>query len=304
MESRIILSTADFSQNNIGRYVAFSDLTKKVLAKQTKYGMEDAEAIALNTFLANLTDNGYLGGDNPKLTVLMLPCLAQAETSSQLFWNIAALDENNYPKDWSPSVMTDYVQTPKGVYANTALANSSEGEGFKLAETNFFAASSRPEGFSALYYLYDSNMTASNLATRNFLICTSGLSFKMSGLYAEVLKISSPATDYVKATSTSSRVVNNKGFYGMSYIPGVNPSDDTIIVNLNGETGATIDKLGTVETASSVDSLNNNTILLQGNSNNTARPLVSVIAFGHELNATELAALKGYIDTLMAALNI
>lgn len=95
MESRIILSTADFSANNIGRYVELSDLTKKVLAKQTQYDRDSVEAIALNTFLTQLTSDGFIGGDSPLLTSLFIPALAKSH--DELLYNIASLDESGYP---------------------------------------------------------------------------------------------------------------------------------------------------------------------------------------------------------------
>lgn len=95
MDSRIILTQADFSANNIGRYVEISDFTKKVLAKQTQYGEDDNEAVALNTFLAGCESNGFIGGDNPKFKLLVIPALAS--THDELFYNIALMDGTGYP---------------------------------------------------------------------------------------------------------------------------------------------------------------------------------------------------------------
>lgn len=95
MDSRIILTKADFSANNIGRYVEISELTKKVLAKQTQYDESSAEAAALNTFLAGLTSGGFIGGDNPLLNTLIIPALASGH--DELLYDIARLDSDGYP---------------------------------------------------------------------------------------------------------------------------------------------------------------------------------------------------------------
>lgn len=100
MESRIILSQADFSANNIGRYVELLDLTKKVLAKQTQYDEDSEEAIALNTFLQNLTNDGFLGGDNPLLDMLIIPGLASSH--GEMLYDIAQKDESGYPLNLMP----------------------------------------------------------------------------------------------------------------------------------------------------------------------------------------------------------
>ena len=97
MENRIILTKADFSQNNIGRYVELSQLTKKVLSKQTQYNESSDEAIALHEFLDELTNNGYIGGTNPILKTLIIPALASSH--DEFLYNIALLDSYGYPTD-------------------------------------------------------------------------------------------------------------------------------------------------------------------------------------------------------------
>lgn len=97
MKNRIILTKADFSQNNIGRYVELSQLTKNVLSKQTQYNEYSAEAIALNEFLDELTNNGYIGGTNPILKTLIIPALASSH--DEFLYNIALLDSDGYPTD-------------------------------------------------------------------------------------------------------------------------------------------------------------------------------------------------------------
>lgn len=142
MEPRIILTQADFSANNIGRYIVLSDLTKKVLAKQTQYDEDSAEAIALNTFLTSLTSGGFIGGDNPLLKALFIPALASQH--SELFYNIAKLDGNGYPTNEMPSAeasATDKVYSllkddSNRVVGIHAVRGSLSAEAFK-AQTTF-----------------------------------------------------------------------------------------------------------------------------------------------------------------------
>ena len=101
MEARIILSNADFSANNIGKYVELSDFTKKVLSKQTQYSEDSDEANALNIFLNHLTEDGFIGGSSPLLDMLIIPGLARDH--SELMYDIAQLDENGYPSNIMPA---------------------------------------------------------------------------------------------------------------------------------------------------------------------------------------------------------
>lgn len=94
MKGRIILKNADFSANNIGRYLALSELTKSVLAKQTQYNASSAEATILDAFLNSLTQKGFIGGDDPILSLLFLPCLASSH--NEMMYNIAKV-RNGYP---------------------------------------------------------------------------------------------------------------------------------------------------------------------------------------------------------------
>lgn len=113
MKARIILSSADFSANNIGRIVELADLTKKVLARQTQYGEDSDEAQALNTFLNTLVDNGFLGGDSPLLKTLVIPGLGA--NHGQLMYNIASLDQDGYPVNIMPPAEQEAVEN-KRVY--------------------------------------------------------------------------------------------------------------------------------------------------------------------------------------------
>ena len=120
MENRIILTKADFSQNNIGRYVELSQLTKKVLSKQTQYNEGSAEAIALNEFLDELTNNGYIGGTNPILKTLIIPALANSH--DEFLYNIAFLDSDGYPTDeMSSDEKTAEIKALYPTYSGTKI---------------------------------------------------------------------------------------------------------------------------------------------------------------------------------------
>lgn len=120
MENRIILTKADFSQNNIGRYVELSQLTKKVLSKQTQYNEGSAEAFALNEFLDELTNNGYIGGTNPILKTLIIPALANSH--DEFLYNIAFLDSDGYPTDeMSSDEKTAEIKALYPTYSGTKI---------------------------------------------------------------------------------------------------------------------------------------------------------------------------------------
>lgn len=290
MDGVIILKNADFSASNIGKITIIGNTAKRILAKQTKYSADSAEAVALNTYVESLEAGGFIGGKNPLLTVLMLPCLAAKR--DELFFNIAKTDDGGYPVDWSPVDTSDYIQDVdgKGVYANaTILPSNNDGKGFKLDTTDVFTANSPIPGFSVINYLYE-GITATNAATRNIAQCNSGINFTFSGGGASL----GSGSQTIAAIEGANTVVN-KGFYAVSYAGNVMRG------NWNGaekEVNASpVDLQG-------VGYCNTNFALLQGNSNVTADVNSSLIAFGKAMTAQQLATLKSYTDTLMAKLGI
>lgn len=289
MNGQIILKNADFSANNIGRIITLSTLTKKVLNKQSKYAEDSEEAIYVDKYLTNLETNGYIGGNNPLLTVLMLPCLAKEH--NQLFFNIAKTDANGFPTDWTPDASTEnspYVLTDKGVYANkTLLSNTDAGLGFKTG--NLFEIGVKPS-FSIVNYLYDS-ITALT-AVRPIASCNQGVNITLAGRSASVGLPESTVTIENVRTDVP------KGFYAMSC------NGNELLVNLNGATDGTVTGYS-IAAPTVVDALNNNFILLQGYQYDAGvRPLSSLIACGRAMTGWQLAKLKNYTDTLMAKLGI
>lgn len=286
MDGIIILKKADFSVNNIGVKTILDTYTKKILGIQTKYSENSNEAIALNTFIRQLTDNGYIGDNDSLLKVLMLPCLAK--TNEELFYNIANIDTDGYPTNWTPNDPSPYVLTDKGVYANDILlSGTSTGKGFS---TNNLFEANKPASFSIINYLYDS-ITALTVM-RPISACNYGLNITLAGRSASV----GIAEDISSISDVREDVP--KGFYAMSY------ENNNIIVNLNGETDGTI-TYKEVPAPSKVDALNNNFILLQGYSYDSGvRPYSSLIACGKPMTAEQLDLLKQYTDRFMSALNI
>lgn len=288
MDGVIILKNADFSASNIGKIAIISNTTRRILTKQTKYSADSAEAVALNTYVERLEAGGFIGGENPLLTVLMLPCLAAKH--DELFFNIAKVDAGGYPVDWTPDESTEnspYVLTDKGVYANVQLnSNTNAGLGFKT--DNLFEAEVKPS-FSIVNYLYDS-ITSLN-AVRPIASCNYGLNITLAGRSASVaLGSRTVAVENVRTDVP-------KGFYAMSY------SDNELLVNLNGSTDEAVIEDSIVPTK--VDILNNNFILLQGYAYDSGvRPNSSLIACGKAMTAEQLTTLKELTDTLMSKLGI
>lgn len=290
MDGIITLLKADFSANNIGKVNLLGSYTKKLLAKQTKYNIDSTEAVALDTYVKSLEAGGFIGGENPLLTVLMLPCLAAKR--DELFFNIAKNDDGGYPVDWSPVDTSNYIQDVdgKGVYANaTILPSNNDGKGFKLDTTDVFTAYSPIPGFSVINYLYD-GITATNAATRNIAQCNSGVNFTFSGGGAS-LGVGSKTIATIEGANT----VVNKGFYAVSY------DGETLHGNWNGIERANI---AIPTDMQGVGYCNTNFALLQGSSNNDVNANSSLIAFGKAMTADQLTTLKDLTDTLMSKLGI
>lgn len=308
MKSNIILSLADFSANNIGRYAELSELTKAVLAKQTLYDEGSPEASAINLFLDELVGGGYIGGNNPILSVLMLPCLAGGR--AECFYNIAALDTDGFPKDWKPTAWNPSdpednlysLNSGKGVKCTAATgASADDGRGFKLNEgADFFSPGVKPAAFSLVSYLYADCITASNPYQRMIAGANSGLNLLLAGGKVNIARILAGNYITIELADAALMTKVDKGFYGMSY----DPDADSVYINLNGTKNGTLSQEGTLLTTTNTSILNSNFTLISGNANDTARPYVSAVAFGKGMTQAQLDALKGHLDTLMNALNI
>lgn len=309
MSAKIILTQADFSQNNIGRYIGFDPLTEKVLAKQTLYSIDGSEANILDDYIVGLKEKRFIGGDSPLLSVLMLPCLAKDH--SELFFNLAQLDENGNPTDWMPAAEASAAESDRvyicekrdtktlGVYSKAIAGSIIQGGtlGFKIPGDPFVASSQIPS-ISFFTYLY-SAMTASSLETRPLV--GSSVAWRseimMTCNFGIVRDLSSNQAKITTANTTCPA-----GFYGMSF----NKDNLSVLVNLNGTTTGTDDNVGTsIKCASIATEFNNSFELISSNANSIASAHTSIVGFGSTaLSATQLAELKTLSDTFINALNI
>lgn len=228
MDSRIILKRADFSQNNIGRYVELNALTKNILAKQTQYDESSSEATALNDFVEYLIDNNYIGGDSPKFKVLIIPALAK--THDELLFNIADTDSNGYPvnvmsqteisatdkiftlvKDANNRVVGLSTQVPAGINSNTDY----EAAGAAISFTDSGAVASQSTPGRSL-----------------FVYSTKSLSVSYTDLIVSYASICSFYSSYIGLnyqTRTFGYVLDSvQGFIGVSYNNSINTLEATV----------------------------------------------------------------------------
>lgn len=306
MDSRIILTQADFSANNIGRYVEMLDLTKKVLAKQTQYDIDSSEAIALNAFLANLVNDGFIGGSNPLLTFLAIPALASGH--DELFYDIAFTDSNGYP---TQSMAQDELSTAEANrYINADINND------KIVG----AISS-----------YNTNTGGSRLITMNASPYEGTTFPSMSMVCYRRTNTTNPSTGYY--ISTQNDAANNKpssfgfnknyaclgsgnpgaqsggryqvtindftsGFIGISY--------DSVNNNITGlADNATFGETTTIGTPSLLVSDNSRKLTFAATAYSASQNAqASFLAFGKFIDSTNMAKLKNYVDTLMVALHV
>lgn len=290
MKGIIILSNADFSENNIGRYVELSELTKKVLAKQTQYGEDSDEAVALNTFLANLTSGGFIGGDSPLLKTMLIPGLADAH--GELLYDIASLDASGYPtdrmneteKDASSPVFVLYEKNGKNVGVERVQGTSATGSNSLSLNVFENGPSNTPyPQFSVV--IFEETPPSSNSLVLSNINPSAKIRMTKSSL---VLRY---GQEDVLTTTLSSDL---SGFSGISYL---------------GSTGfeALLDN-GAVGTTTLVDASklvyggDPNTFNLCAASNSGPHH-IGFFAIGNYINSTKMAELKGYVSTLMTALH-
>lgn len=304
MNSRIILSTADFSANNIGRYIEMNDLTRKVLAKQTQYGEDSAEAIALNVFLNNLIADGFIGGDNPTLTYLAIPALAK--THSELLYNIARLDENGYPTDSmsdaekSAETKAYSLYTVNNVNLGLVLGNYIEDYTTQKEQgsydTHLFDGVSEGSvmpSFSVFGYVpraFDAATAADTTILRGI---NNTYRFTLAVDSAYVMKYSTDRLDVAFSEKFK------KGFYGFTYIKETSLSGiiDGVTLGEQVITGS-LSNITLPANGSKFYSYANNAW------NPGRNPSFSVIAYGHAIENNQLTTLKGYVDSLMVALHV
>lgn len=294
MDSRIILTKADFSANNIGQIVELSDLTKKVLAKQTQYDEGDDEAVHLNTFLNELSDNGFIGGENPILNLLFIPCLANSH--GELMYNIARLDSDGYPTDsmssdeasaaeasqayWPVTINRKIVGMRSHYFEGGATKSQLEFNSYTLAEQG-----SKMKSFTFVMYRLGEVTTGASVIFAN---SNGGPIFTLS---TTVAKVTYGGNNIMYANINNSKL---SGFSGISYKSGEGFE-------------ALLDK-GTIGTSTynsevtDVDANNNVFFPALGiQENNLAMP---IIAIGNYMTPTQLLSFRAIVNTFLASMNI
>lgn len=303
MNGRIILSQADFSANNIGLYVELSALTKKVLSKQTQYGEDSVEAAALNTFLNNLTTDGFIGGENPLLKTLIIPALANNRL--QTLYNIANLDASGYPIDEMNATEAAETTTPGfivhtdssdrviGVKRNGSFNPSTETLKDRIRiDSHLFPTIGvvYPE-YSIIFYgcgglstQYPNSITANAALNYTTLLSTS----------VAYLKYESNA--YVQ--NSISNANNGRGYYGVSYVQ--NTTFEGIVGDGTLGAAEVTGDLSVLKTQNNSNMFGIGDYFIDGDRNFR----FAAIAFGDKLTAAQHTTLKGYFDTLMTALHV
>lgn len=315
MESRIILSMADFSQNNIGRYVVLSELTKKVLAKQTQYSDDSNEAIALDLFLNSLVSDGLLGGDNPKIKNLYIPALAS--THDELFYDIAQLDANGYPTDGMSSAeksathkaFTPYIVDNKvlGVLASSSLDNpdlltGSEYVAQSAIKQNIFNGLVTYPTFSCVYYnLQD----YSNYSTRYQLLSNKADTSSTEGQVG--FEIATTRINMGKDNANRCYITNSDndtpiystGFIGFSYQPtGIRMKVLANSGDITHPFSATGDYSNIITTEAMQNTIN------VGTASYSTSSKASVIIFSDLLTDEELVNIRTLTQSLMVGLGV
>lgn len=300
MESRIILTQADFSANNIGRYVELLDLTKKVLAKQTQYDEDSEEAIALNTFLQNLTNDGFLGGDNPLLDMLIIPGLASSH--GEMLYDIAQKDESGYPLN----LMPEPEQTAEeNLRCYRPIVN-----GGKIVAVQRYSNTSMDPAvvntqsrFSNAAWLKAGNVHNQPLKSYSVILCPN------KPTSVTLLKNASATVNF---TNTYFSMVNLTTGSRVLYTTSDNPVQTFALVCYNKDEkrfeGIIDDDSFTGETDTNpyLNWINNTTFnqLEIGQFKYTEKAELSLVALGSFIPDNKRSALKGYINTFLTAIHV
>lgn len=299
MKNRIILMKADFSQNNIGRYIAVDELTKKVLAKQTQYSESSDECSALNDFIVALKDEGFLGGENPILKTLVIPALANSH--DELLYDIARTDVNGYPINIMPEAektadVKSFFPYEENGRVIGIVRDCTEGRitmtdsnNQSRIQTNMFTNIGEPyPPFSAMVYKRGS------LYKTDTLISTSNLNYKviLSSSQAKIEWINQPTNAHIKAPISP---IAEKGIYIVNY-------NDT---KFNGIINGT--SIGETEV------LSPNTLIIQDNSSLIELGTyaygeqrwfnASIIAIGNAMTEHQISKFAELVETLMVKLH-
>lgn len=301
MNSRIILTKADFSANNIGRYVELETLTKKVLAKQTQYSVDSEEAIALNTFLTQITTEGFIGGDNPLLKTLFIPALAN--THDELLYNIANIDENGYPVN---SMSVEEISASQKAFAlyesgghKIALSRYAKegdskidfGDARICVNTNWLSEDNAQYPSSTfIFYRLEGGVQSDNFiygkATLHFDIRATGVKLQY-GL------------SETKISTSVTQTIPGKPYIGFNAISYDKNIGFTGLCD-NATFGST--ELGDLTTH--MDYATNYNLMCFGDYRYGYTTVLPFFAIGGAMTSEQMAALKGYIITLLAALHV
>ena len=304
MDSRIILTQADFSANNIGRYVELSDLTKKVLAKQRLYNLDSAEAIALDTFLANLTDGGFIGGSNPLFKYFIIPALASND--DELLYNIAELDNDGYPidkrsnaeKNATSSMKSFKLYTEndvvKGLYVTKDPDLSTSDFAAQRLQTldNFFTKGAVYPAMSLCMWCPKVSLTSGDALFE----IGGGYVFKMTtalvGLYS-----ANTSDKYLKASVSGL----GNGFIGIT----CDEANSQLTTMLDNGVMGTVESLNASSMKqSSYDDYYKNLSFGFGNNLSSRVFHASVIAFGNALTQEQMIQFKSMLVAFLTSLNI
>lgn len=303
MEPRIILSQADFSANNIGRYVELSELTKKVLAKQTQYEEGSDESIALNTFFENLTNDGFIGGENPILKNLLIPALAS--THDEFLYDIATLDSDGYPTDLMNSLEKNatveqqffeaYTLNDRIVGVQGKIGGGSVTDTYtkRAITTNILKETNVDYNYTIVLF------NANNLSDANNITLLSNNAdnyvVEIGNNDNKLYWLNQPSRATI-STPISPRYTN--GFYVSRFNNNIIETDvDTGTVGELSVIGDSINKLKT--------QIGSDKFKLSGGANyNVLNPAFSFISFAEYMNDNKLAELTAHVNTLMSNLHV
>ena len=299
MKARIILSQADFSANNIGKYTELSDYTKKVLAKQTQYTESSEEGIALNDFITALKADGFLGGDNPILKTLVIPALANSH--DELLYDIARTDVDGYPINIMPDAAKDAeVKALLPYYSEGRVIgfirdctqgriDSTASNNQSTIETGIFSTPGVAyPPFCAIAYMQGSDYSSDTVFSNN------------ASNYVVVLRNNKLSLEWINQPTKAHIYADitpyvEKGFYGVNYN---NNSFDGII------DGATIGSSDVVSAETLVVQTGSNKFKLGQFSYSSTRWFTfSLFAFGNAMTQEQMNKFKGLVDTLMVKLH-
>ena len=301
MDSRIILSTADFSANNIGRIVELSDLTKKVLTKQTQYTEDSEEAVALDTFLTNLTSGGFIGGNSPLLTSLFIPALANSH--DELLYNIASLDGNGYPVNGmsdgeisaSQKAYAPYKKNGKTIAICRHAVQGDEAisdESTQLdIDSKLFTETGAYKSFSLAMYCLSTTSTSSGTTKVIRNGSSTGAKFRIT--YQNKIVFTDPSyVDELSAPIEGTLL----GFNGISYVKDTRFEGMGDHITIGNTTITDITKVTITDAAKASK-------LRIGEFKYGDICVIPVLATGEYMDSTKLGQLRTYVNTLLTALH-